>query len=150
MCTPPVPILSQLDLVNTLTSYFLKIYLNFIFPSTPGSPKWALSLRFVRQNPLLSPIRATFPAHLILLHFGSQTILVEQYRSLSSSLCNFFSLLSTLFSNYLSLLSSLDVSDQVSHPCKTTGLIIILYISIFKFLDCKLQDKAFFRIVRRT
>ena len=36
---------------------------------------------------LLSPIRATCPANLILLDLITQTILVEQYISLSSSLC---------------------------------------------------------------
>ena len=41
-------------------------------------------------------------------------------------------LLSTLFSNTLSLHSSLNVSNQVSHPYKTTGKIIVLYILIFK------------------
>jgi len=38
---------------------------------------------------LLSPIRATCPAHLIHLDLITRTILVEQYRSLSSSLCSF-------------------------------------------------------------
>ena len=49
-CPSPVPILSQLDSVHTPTSYFLKIHLNIIPPSMPGSPKWSLSLRFLPQN----------------------------------------------------------------------------------------------------
>jgi hypothetical protein len=49
--------------------------------------------------------------------------------------------LSTLFSNALSLCSSLNVRDQVSHPYKTTGRIIALYILTVKFLDSRREDR---------
>jgi len=40
-----------------------------------------------------------------------------------------------MFSDTFSFLSSRNVSDQVSHPYKTTGKTIVLYNLIFKFLD---------------
>jgi hypothetical protein len=40
-------------------------------------------------TPLLYPICATCPTHLILLYFITRTILGEEYRSLSSSLCSY-------------------------------------------------------------
>ena len=52
-------------------------------------------------------------------------------------------LLNTLFSNTLSLRSSLILSDHVSHPYKTTGKIIVLYILLCIFLDSKLEDNRF-------
>ena len=49
--------------------------------------------------------------------------------------------LNTMFSNTLNFLSSRNVSDQASHPYKRTEKIIVLYISIFNFLDSNLEDK---------
>ena len=52
-----------------------------LFPS--GFPSKTL------YTTLSSTIRATCPAHLILLDFITRTILGEQYKSFSSSLCSF-------------------------------------------------------------
>ena len=69
---PPVSILGQPNPVHIPTSYLLEIHPNIIHPSTPRYPQWSLSLRLPHQDPihpLSSPIRATCPAHLILLDF---------------------------------------------------------------------------------
>ena len=106
-------------------------------------------------TPLSSPICATCPAHLIILDFITRKILGEEYKSFRSTLCTLLHssftssllgpniLLNTMFSNTLSFLSSRNVSNQVSHPYKTTAQIIVLYILIFKFLDSNLEDKRF-------
>ena len=74
---------------------------------------------------LLSLIRATCPASLIILNFITRTIFGGEYRSLCFSLCSFLHYLVTssllgrnilfniLFSKPLSLRSSVSVSDQV-------------------------------------
>ena len=156
---PPVSILGQPSSVHIPTSHLLDIHLNIIHPSTPRSPQWSLSLRFPHQdtiNPLSSSIRATCPPHLILLDFITRTILGEEYKSFSSSLCNLLHspvtssllgpniLLNTIFSNTLSFPSSRNVSDQVSHPYKTTGKLYFYISSSLNFwiATWKTKDSA--------
>ena len=80
-------------------------------------------------TPLLSPIRAMCSAHLIPLHFITRTILGEEYRSLSSSLCSLLqspvtsslldrNILNNLFSNTLSLCSSLKFHTHIKQQAK--------------------------------
>ena len=147
-CPPPVNILSELHPVPATPSHFQKIHLNTILPSASGSPQWTLSLRFPYQNPVYAtplPHMRHMPRTSHSSRFYPRTILSVVYRQLSSSLCNFLqssvtssllgpnTLLNTLFSNTLSLPSSLNVSDQVSHPYNTTSKIPVLYIFIFTF-----------------
>jgi len=44
---PPDRILRQLDTVHTPISHFLKIDLNIILPSTPGSRKWNIEINLL-------------------------------------------------------------------------------------------------------
>ena len=124
---PPVPILSQLDPVHSpnptswrpiLMSSHLRLGISDVL-FLSGFPTKSL------YPPLLSPIHATCPVHIIHLDLIKWIIIGEQYRSLSSSLCTFLnspvtpSLLApnilprTLISNTLSVSSSPTVSDQL-------------------------------------
>ena len=128
-----------------------------------------------------SPIHGTYPTYRILLDLITLMKLGEAHKS-CSSLCNPhqshvtptllspYIFLSTLFSDTLSTTSSLHLTDQVSHPCKATDKITVLYtrwfkydrdwfvckqtaqvpvifeppcILIFIFLDSKLKDRIF-------
>ena len=106
-------------------------------PSTPRSSKWSLSLSFPHQNPVCtSPVPHTchLPLPYILLGWITRIWWGVQ------TPCYFVPLglgifFSALFSNTLSLCSFLNARDEFSHPYKTTGKIIFLYILIFIFLD---------------
>jgi hypothetical protein len=48
--------------------------------------------------------------------------------------------LSILFSNTLSRCNSLNMSDQVSHPCTMTDTVVLLHILIFILFDSEMED----------
>ena len=79
---PPVPILSHINPVHASPSLFLIIIFNIILLPTIRSSKSSLSFGFPHQNPVcMSPIRATWPAHLILLDLITWMIFDEEYRA---------------------------------------------------------------------
>jgi hypothetical protein len=79
--------LSQMKQVHTTPPYFSKIHFNIIVPHMLRSSTRFLSFSFPTKTPptpLLAPMRATCPAHLILLYFIYTITFGERHRSQSS------------------------------------------------------------------
>ena len=134
--------------------YVHRLSLNIIFPFTPSSSKYSLSMMSPRQNPVgTSPVPPncymTHPSHSSL--FDHPRNIWWGQRIKSSKLCSllhFFVnssvvrsniLLSTFFTNTVTPYSSLSVTD----PCKIISSIVAPPILFSMFLVRKLEDKIF-------
>jgi hypothetical protein len=130
--SPPISIIIETNSIHITPSHHYKIDPKIIRPPTSWSSYWPPSLWLSHQQsirvPLLSsPIRVTYPAHLIFLNYIIVIILGQEYKSSSSTLYSFLHspvtsslfglniLLSSLFSNSLSLCTYLNVRG----PCRT-------------------------------
>jgi hypothetical protein len=90
------------------------------------------------KKPLVAQLLKNFPTFLWNSVHKSPQRSLSWARSFSSTSYHFIPLrsknsLQHQFSNTRSLCSSLNVREQVSHPYKTTGKIIVLYVLILMF-----------------
>jgi len=124
-CPPPVPVLSQLDpphppswrSILILSSHLCLGLPSGLIPS--GFPTKTLYM------PLISPIHATCPTHLILLDFITRTTVGEEYRSLSSSLYSF------LHSPVTSSLLGPNISSTPYSPTPSTYVPTSMWVTKF-------------------
>ena len=87
-CPTPVPVQNPLDPDHTSKSHLLKIHLNIIFPSAPGSPQVASFIQVFPPKPcirLSSPVLNKRYMPRPSLDFVTRTMLREEYISHSAS-----------------------------------------------------------------
>jgi len=148
-----------------LSCPYLKILFNIILSSVPRSSKWLIPIRSPHQNPVCTypvPRACHMPGPFHSPWFDYPNNISERYRPLSCSLCSFLhspltssllgpnTLPDALFPNTLSLRSSLNVSDQVLHPYKTTDKITVVCILVFTFLGLLTKSALNLRHIWRT
>jgi hypothetical protein len=142
---PLDPILSQMNLVHTISSRFIVILFSYLCLGLPNGlfpSDFPTKILYVF---LISLMHATCAAHIILLDLITPITFGEVYKLWSPSLCSLLQppvpssllgpnvLLRTLFPNALSLCPSISVKDQVLHPYETAGKLMFLYILMFCF-----------------
>jgi hypothetical protein len=131
--------------------FYLKIHLNIILPSTPGSPQWSLS-PCTRLSPphhryMSHPSHSSWFYRPLNSGWGVQIIklLIMKFSPLP---CYLVSLMPKYSSQHSILkhpqATFLPQCQRPSFtPIQSTGKIIVLHISTFRFLDSYLEHKRF-------
>jgi hypothetical protein len=133
---PLVPLLSQINSVHTLPSYFSNIHFSITCPCTPRACKWCVPLTLNHQITVcvsLLFLRTTCSAHFFIVDLITLIIFRDDDKPWSPSLCSLLQssvtfpllyaniLLGTLFSDTPTLYYSVNVTDPDFHPYKLTG-----------------------------
>jgi len=138
MHPPSVPIIVglQINPVQSIAPNTLKINFNIILSSMPRCSKWSFALSASHQIPIINtsvPHTYYMPRPFHSSWFYHRTILGEEYRLLSYSLCSFLNSFVTssllgpnILINTLCICFLFSKTDQVLHPSKTPGQIIFL------------------------